>query len=304
MMITEMKPWETERNAAQRQEDMWWESEIPDEYDNAYDDSMEVWDEDDEEDVWTSELQHAIAGEQAGILESELTYELGNLQEFNEDVPENEDDPHAPISINTLRQELETQSLTRISSVARTEQDFREVVREMDRLDRNRERRERYHEVSRGEVPLEYQKAKDGYICPEWMNGPVIKQLQSGNFLDYLYDCPYEMHNLVADVRLSNAIAGLQERQKTVFYFLILRLYSTSRVAGMEEMSDRNIRKIRNKCIRDIQVVLYRICKEKEAAGNLSLREKEFLRSCPKEVWEKAMSWNKRGKSKRRGAAS
>ena len=293
----------TDRETARQQEDMWWETETLYEDSSASDDMVDDWVEEDEE-PWVSELRQAIAGEQAGILESELAYELGNLQESVEDVPENEDDPYAPISMNTLRRELEEHSLIRISSVARTEQDFRKVVREMDRLDRNRERRERYHEVSRGEVPLEYQKAKDGYICPEWMNSPVIKQLQSGNFLDYLCDCPYEMHNLVADTRLSNAISGLKEKQKIVFYFLILRLYSTSRVAGMEDMSDRNVRKIRNKCIRDIQVVLYQICKEKEAAGSLSLREKSFLYSCPNEVREKAVPKDNRGKKKRRAAAS
>ena len=301
-MITTMETWMEKNNETEQ-----WESMIPEEYDELYGaedyDTGDTWNEDDE-DLLDTALQSAIAGELAGILESELAYEMEPLTEISEDIAEDEDDAQAPISINTLRLELEQESVNRISSVARTEQEFREVIREMDRLDRNRERRERYHEVSRGEIPLEYQKAKDGYICPEWMNSPVIQQLQSGNFLDYLYDCPYEMHNLIADMRLSNAIAGLPERQKTVFYFLILRLYSTSRVAGMENMSDRNIRKIRNKCIRDIQIVLYQICKEKEAAGNLSLREKKFMYSCPVEVREKASGLKKRSGKKRKGTAS
>ena len=31
------------------------------------------------------------------------------------------------------------------------------------------------------------------------MNNPAYRQLMAGNFLDILFDCPYEMHNLTAD---------------------------------------------------------------------------------------------------------
>ena len=72
-------------------------------------------------------------------------------------------------------------------------------MEEWNKLDRNRERRERDHENLRGDVPLEYQAVPEPKLIPRWMNNPAYRQLMAGNFLDILFDCPYEMHNLTAD---------------------------------------------------------------------------------------------------------
>ncbi len=114
----------------------------------------------------------------------------------------------------------------------------------MDRLDWNRERRERYHENLRGDVPLEYKKANYGLVFPEWLNTPEQQLLNKGSFLDLIFDCPYEMHQLTADPFLSKIVERLKEEHKDVLYFLSLRLYSTVKVAAMRGQSDRNIRKL------------------------------------------------------------
>ena len=122
--------------------------------------------------------------------------------------------------------------MRRLEEAARTESDFRVVVDEWNKLDRNRERRERDHEKLRGDVPLEYQAVSEPKLIPRWMNNPAYRQLMAGNFLDILFDCPYEMHQLSADSFISGMIENLSEEHKEVLYFLSLRLYSTTRLAA------------------------------------------------------------------------
>ena len=51
-----------------------------------------------------------------------------------------------------LKRELRAEALARLEDSARTQRDFENVIAWWDRLDANRERRERYHELSRSGV--------------------------------------------------------------------------------------------------------------------------------------------------------
>ena len=144
---------------------------------------------------------------------------------------EDEEEEAAPVSDKRLKREMRAEAIRRLEEAARTEKDFRAVVEEWNKLDRNRERRERDHENLRGDVPLEYQAVPEPKLIPRWMNNPTYRQLMAGNFLDILFDCPYEMHNLTADAFVSRMVEELSEEHKEVLYFLSLRLYSTTRLA-------------------------------------------------------------------------
>ena len=149
---------------------------------------------------------------------------------------------------------------------------------ELNKLDRNRERRERDHENLRGDVPLEYQAVPEPKLIPRWMNNPTYRQLMAGNFLDILFDCPYEMHNLTADPFISRMVEELSEEHKEVLYFLSLRLYSSTRLAAVRGQSDRNIRKLRKTIHKKLQRQMYdHLCGKQEHGGSLTLRERQFL---------------------------
>ena len=149
---------------------------------------------------------------------------------------------------------------------------------EWNKLDRNRERRERDHENLRGDVPLEYQAVPEPKLIPRWMNNPTYRQLMAGNFLDILFDCPYEMHNLTADPFISRMVEELSEEHKEVLYFLSLRLYSSTRLAAVRGQSDRNIRKLRKTIHKKLQRQMYdHLCGKQEHGGSLTLRERQFL---------------------------
>lgn len=221
----------------------------------------------------TLELEDAYIA----VVESEIEKE-DDPAEFDDDTPEDEHDASAPVGFSTLRQETAEVAVNRTSKAARTEEDFKVVIGEMDRLDKNRRRRERYHEVLRGDVPLEYKTTYDGLIFPLYLSDPKQRLLFRGQFWDILCDCPYEMHGLTGNTFLSKMVKDLKMDHKELLYYLSLHLYSTTRLAKIRGQSDRNIRKVRDTYTRKLQKKLYRhLIQRKNDGGILTLREKEFL---------------------------
>ncbi len=299
-------------------------------------------------------LEQALAEERLAELENELEQDEHPI-DYEAEL-EDEEEEAAPVSDKRLKREMRAEAIRRLEEAARTEKDFRDVVEEWNKLDRNRERRERDHEnlrgdvpleyqavpepkliprwmntpayrqlmagnfldilfdcpyemhnltadpfISRmveewnkldrnrerrerdhenlrGDVPLEYQAVPEPKLIPRWMNNPAYRQLMAGNFLDILFDCPYEMHNLTADAFVSRMVDELSEEHKEVLYFLSLRLYSTTRLAAIRGQSDRNIRKLRKTIHKKLQRQMYdHLCGKQEHGGSLTLRERQFL---------------------------
>lgn len=221
-------------------------------------------------------LARALAKERAAELENELEQDEQPI-DYTAELEDAEEEA-APSSEKRLKRELRAEALRRLEDAARTEADFDVVVKEWDRLDRNRERRERDHENLRGDVPLEYMAVPEPGIVPRWLNHPTVRQMSSGNFLDLIFDCPYEMHNLTANAFLSRLIQSLSEEHKEVLYFLSLRLYSTTQLAGLRGQSDRNIRKVRNTIRKKLQKRLYaHLCQMQDEGKSLTLRERQFM---------------------------
>lgn len=224
-------------------------------------------------------LEEALAEERALELESELEQDEHPRDYAAELEDEDEEDEAAPKSDKRLKREALAEALKRTEESARTAADFQKVIAEWNRIDRNRERRERDHENLRGDVPLEFQAVPEPRIAPLWMNAPDYRQLCSGFFLDILFDCPYEMHELMSNKFISNMIRNLSEEHKEVLFYLSLRLYSTTRLAALRGQSDRNIRKLRTTIRKKLQGSFYQHLLEKqEAGGSMTLREREFFR--------------------------
>ena len=219
-------------------------------------------------------LEEALAKERWAEMESELEQDEHPI-DYEAEL-ENEEEEAALSSGKRLKREIQAEAIRRLEEAARTEKDFRDVVEEWNKLDRNRERRERDHENLRGDVPLEYQAAPEPRLIPRWMNNPAYSQMMDGNILDTLFDCPYEMHNLTADSFVSRMVEELSEEHKEVLCFLSLRLYSTTRLAAVRGQSDRNIRKLRKTIHKKLQRQMYdHLCTKPE--NGLTLRERQFL---------------------------
>lgn len=187
--------------------------------------------------------------------------------------------PKLPPELARLVRSSERTARERIEAAARTPEQFENVIAIWNRMDENRERRERYREVLRGNViPLEHDMLGDGLIFPRWMMNPAQTQLMRGNFLDVIFDCPYEMHELTADPFLSNLVRRLKEEHKEILYFLAIRLYSTTKLGELRGQTSRNIRKVRVTIMKELQGPLYeRLKRLKDRGRSLTLREAEFI---------------------------
>ena len=180
-----------------------------------------------------------------------------------------------------LKRELRAEALARLEDAARTQRDFEKVIAWWDKLDANRERRERYHELSRSgdDVPLDYGAAEDGLYFPDTLNDVLAKLERKGEFIDSIFYCPYDIHELVADEDMSNILRDLNEDQKFLLFLWALRQYSSTRIAAIKGQSDRNIRKVRNTMLKKIRKkLLEALTKKVKAQQPLTLLEKDFLR--------------------------
>ena len=193
--------------------------------------------------------------------------------------PEEEKELEEAEGRKLLKRELREEALLRYEEAARTVQDFKNIHATWDKLDANRERRERYHELLRGEVPIDWNVDYDtASFVPRWRNDPTERQLQRGYFLDYFFDCPYEMHDLMSKEYLRQILMDLKESHREIFYFLFLRLYSPQYVALMRNQTDRNIRKVRDTVLRKIHKKMYKQLTQMQKHGYIPrAREAKFL---------------------------
>ena len=104
------------------------------------------------------------------------------------------------------------------------------------------------------------------------------RQLQRGYFLDYFFDCPYEMHDLTSKEYARQIIKGLKEEHKEIFYFLFLRQFSPQCLAMMRGQTDRNIRKVRDTVLRKIHKKMYlQLTQMRKHGYTPGAREVKFL---------------------------
>ena len=177
-----------------------------------------------------------------------------------------------------LHREARTIALRRIEESARTEDDFQKVIEWWDKLDENRERRERDHEIGRSTVPLEWG-ADKLYLYDRLSYDMVLRRLLlAGDFIDLIFDHPETIHELVTDMDLSEILKELKPHLKNMLYYLFLRDYSAAEYAESIGQTDRNIRGIRETALKRIRklygdVLTYR----KENSLPMTLDEKYFL---------------------------
>lgn len=178
-----------------------------------------------------------------------------------------------------LKRELRAEALARLENSARTAKDFEETIKWYDRLDANRERKERYHEICRGDnVPLDYNADENGVCFPRSINKYLWKQIQRGDFIETIYDCPHELQELVTEPYISKIIGGLTAEQKEILYYIAVKGYSTSKIACIRGQTDRNIRKVRNTLLKQIRKKMYEYLTS-DKRHIMTIQEKEFVRN-------------------------
>ena len=177
-----------------------------------------------------------------------------------------------------LHREARALAIRRIEESARTEVDFENVLYWWDKLDANRERKERDHETGRSAVPLEWG-AYELYLSDSPSYDMILRRFMlAGDFLDIIFDHPETIHELVTDADLSEILKELKPHLKNMLYYLFLRDYSTAEYAESIGQTDRNIRGIRETALKKIRklyggILTYR----KENRLPMTIDEKYFL---------------------------
>jgi len=175
----------------------------------------------------------------------------------------------------SLRREVDKIALLRLEDSARTPKDFEGVIKEWNRIDRNRRRRERRYEVRRPSAEmLHWDKMNEGdekgrlraeleTVIPPPLDHAWWRQLQSGNFIDKIFDCPHEIAELTSHKKVSLAIKTLKAEQKEILYYRAIRQWSSQKLAVYRGQSDRNIRKVYATLISKIHKEMEKIEDEK-----------------------------------------
>lgn len=231
-------------------------------------------DDDDMEAEEYEKTRRRLAKEQRIIDETEADAEEHPIEDDNDDT--GDEQPERKL----LKRELRAQALKRLEDSARTLKDYENLVAWYDRLDANRQRKERYHELYRSgdDVPLDYGASEDALCFPDTLNTVLTRQERKGDFIDSIFYCPYDIHELVTDADMSAILRELNEDHKFLLFLSALRQYSSTKIAAIRGQSDRNIRKVRNTMLKKIRKKLLAALTEKvQAQQPLTLLEKEFL---------------------------
>ena len=227
---------------------------------------------DDYEDILSEQEEEQFAEALADEHQAELEVQL----ERDEEPPQINEPPET----KRLKRELEREALSRIENAARTADDFKNVIVWWNRLDSNRERRERYHEIRRSglDIPLDYGAALDGEVIPYDVNDVLIKQIRKGDYIDVIFHCPFELNELVTDGDLSKILYKLSDDHKEIIFNTIVRNMSTKALSEIREQSDRNIRKVRATALKKIHKALLKVLlSRKEKGYPLTMEEKQLI---------------------------
>ena len=156
-----------------------------------------------------------------------------------------------------LQKEARAVAVSRIENSARTVAEYDHVTVLWDCLGIIEGWRLAKAEPLRVELLTEGEFYKSNAIIPSLIKHEWWREILGGKFLDVIYDCPHEVHELTSSAPVYDIVKPLEERQKEILYYLAIRQWTPQRLAVMRGQTDRNIRKVYAKMIGDIQDKLY-----------------------------------------------
>lgn len=189
-----------------------------------------------------------------------------------------------------LKRDIKTAALERLEQAAKSVDDFKNVISQWDRLDENRERKERYWEISRNDTdfPLEYGEAGWGTVFPKNLNTAIQKQIRNGDFIDAIYDSPNEIQELVTDEYLYQILKNLKAEHKELLYLAAVKGLSNTEIAKLQGKTDRAVRYMKDTVFRKIRKRIYEyLASEKGKNYDMTLAEKKFVENYTTEYFEK-----------------
>ena len=157
-----------------------------------------------------------------------------------------------------LQKEARREAVIRIEDSARTVAEYDRVTILWDCLDIIKGWRLDKAVPKRTELLTDSEYARSETVIPAPIKHEWWRQLLGGNFLDVVYDCPHEIHDLTSSRPVYDLVKPLDENRKEILYYSAIRLWSPQRIAAMRGQTDRNIRKVYNKMMDEIRHKMFR----------------------------------------------
>lgn len=138
--------------------------------------------------------------------------------------------------------------------------DWKALLQEMDNEERNNNRRHKAHRDDVDTTLADRQTAE-----AESISGAKMRKLsQSEDWADLIFSRRAEdLHELVTDEVVSGAIRNLTLPQKEILFLNVIHRFKTSEIAAMRGVSERNIRKIRQRALESIRKFLETVSSRK-----------------------------------------
>ena len=223
-----------------------------------------------------------IDRQEAKLLQEALAREDANAPpDIATDTLEDSESPQK----KQLKRDIKAAALERLEQAAKTPEDFNKVLKQWDKLDSNRERKERYWEISRNneDFPLEWGESACGTAFPKNLNTILAKQIRKGDFIDIIYNCPYEIHELVTEEYLCKILRELKDEHKELLYLLTIKGLSTAEIADLQGKSDRAVRYMRDTVFNKIRRKVYEyLTSEQGKTHDMTFDEKRFVKNYKK----------------------
>ena len=220
--------------------------------------------------------------QEAELLQKALTLEDASTPP---DISTNTNEDTETARKKLLMRDIKAAALERLEQSVKTTEDFLKVIEQWNKLDDNRERKERYWEISRSneDFPLEFGEAPCGTVFPKNLNTILAKQLRKGDFIDTIYNCPYEIHELVTEEYLCRILRELKDEHKELLYFIAIKGLSTAEIADIQGKSARAVRYMRDTVFNTIRQKAYEyLTSEQCSSHDMTLSEKRFVENYEK----------------------
>jgi DNA-directed RNA polymerase specialized sigma24 family protein len=175
-----------------------------------------------------------------------------------------------------LTQAIITESISLLEDAARTQEEFENVIEWWDK----RETRikdaldKKVRSVANSTFDIGLYRKGD-YRKKNVFGG---RNFYYEDYLNVIFCCICQMHNLTDNSDLSRLVNKATEKQKAVFFPRIIKGCSPQKISECHGMSDRNVRDIVDRTISKIRKGMYEALKKRQAEGVLmTIRQRAFM---------------------------
>ena len=173
----------------------------------------------------------------------------------------------------TLIRSYERMKEKYIEEVLFTEEEFYRACNNSNKEEINRELRNEKREEYVGTDPVSMSDCAKS-VFPQWFDLREHRQVQAGNFIDVIYNCPHEIHELVSEKYISDILNNLKPEYKEILFYDVLREYTAPQIAEIMGQSERNVRKKKQRLMARVSRQLYEAMEKKSSRSS---REQAFM---------------------------